>query len=286
MRDGADAWDGGRRPGWALPASVAVHLVLVVLLIVGLPISLPKPPKEETVAVEMVPPPKPPEKPPQEKPPASSKEPDAVRRTASSMLNPVFRYAEKNAGPRRAAEGAGTLADDQPRRPEAHETPEPATKGRNGAPPQLASTAPDSRAAPSTRNAAPGAAGRAKQPHRKLREAQKLFSQAATQDPLASSAMGDLPRGVRAGHLCVTELREQLRHASPPYSPELLPSYQLKSGDVLEVSRAAFRGSGQWYDLDFRCEVDAEATKVVAFALRVGDPLSSDERARRGLPSQ
>ena len=72
----------------------------------------------------------------------------------------------------------------------------------------------------------------------------------------------------------------------PPYSPELLPSYQLKSGDVLEVSRAAFRGSGQWYDLDFRCEVDAEATKVVAFALRVGDPLSSDERARRGLPSQ
>jgi hypothetical protein len=41
----------------------------------------------------------------------------------------------------------------------------------------------------------------------------------------------------------------------------------------------------EWYKLGDRCEVDAEATKVVSFAFDIGKPLTPEEWARRGLPS-
>ena len=93
-----------------------------------------------------------------------------------------------------------------------------------------------------------------------------------------------MPRGVRAGRLCVTELREQLQNGLPPYYPDLLPSLPLDEGTVIDVPEAAFRMNGEWYDLTYRCEVDTNATKVVAFALRVGDLLPPSEWRRRGLP--
>ena len=120
----------------------------------------------------------------------------------------------------------------------------------------------------------------------KLQEAKTLFSQTATGDLTATTAMRDMPRGVRAGRLCLTELREQLLNALPPYFPDLLPSDRLKDGTVIEIPSAAFRANGQWYDLSYRCEVDTDATKVVSFAYRVGDPVPRSEWERRGLPSQ
>lgn len=123
-------------------------------------------------------------------------------------------------------------------------------------------------------------------PTPKLQEAKRLFSEAATGNQTATSATGNLPREVRGGVLCVSELREQLRNASPPYFPDLLPSYPLKDGAVLEVPDAAFRVRGQWFNLSFRCNVDADVTKVVSFALRVGEPIPPSQWARRGLPSQ
>jgi hypothetical protein len=119
-----------------------------------------------------------------------------------------------------------------------------------------------------------------------LGEAKKLFSRSATDDALATAAMGDLPRGVRGGTLCVTELRAQLLNASPPYFPDLLPSYRLKEGTVIDVPSAAFRAEGQWQEVGFRCEVDADATKVLSFAFRVGGPIPRSEWKQRGLASQ
>jgi hypothetical protein len=96
--------------------------------------------------------------------------------------------------------------------------------------------------------------------------------------------MGRIPREIRASQLCSTELREQLRHASPAYQPELLPSYRLPSGTVMEVRRAAFRAEAQWYDVSFRCEVDDNATKVVSFAFNIGSPVPRSEWRKRGFP--
>ena len=108
----------------------------------------------------------------------------------------------------------------------------------------------------------------------KLQEAKTLFSQTATGDPMATTAMRDVPRGVRAGQLCLTELREQLLNALPPIFPDLLPSFGLEGGSTtIEVLSTAFRADRQWYDLSYRCEVDTDAMKVMSFAFHVGDPV-------------
>ncbi|MFZ2102333.1 MAG: DUF930 domain-containing protein [Oricola sp.] len=99
------------------------------------------------------------------------------------------------------------------------------------------------------------------------------------------TAMGVMSRGERAGELCASELREQLRHATPSFSPDLLPSYRLGEGTVMEVPKAAFRAGGQWYDLRFRCEIDAEATRVLSFAFDVGGAIPRGEWKSRGFPS-
>jgi len=116
-----------------------------------------------------------------------------------------------------------------------------------------------------------------------LTEAKTLFSENMTNDPVAKTAMGDLPRGARVAELCSTELRQQLIHGSPAYRPEILPSYSLSKGTVLQASNA-FRASGRWYDVRFRCEVDDGATKVKSFGFAVGDPVPRSEWARRRFP--
>jgi hypothetical protein len=118
-----------------------------------------------------------------------------------------------------------------------------------------------------------------------LTEAKTLFSQKGTSDPVAKTAMGDLPRGVRVGQLCSTELGEQLKHSSSDYRPQVLPSYRLPRGTVLDVRRGAFGAiGGRWYNVSFRCEVDADATKVVSFAFDVGSAVPRSEWKNRGFP--
>ncbi len=117
-----------------------------------------------------------------------------------------------------------------------------------------------------------------------MTEAKRLFSQTDTFDASATTAMGNIPRGVRASQLCTTELREQLRHASPAYQPEILPSYSLPKGNVLDIRSAAFRAGAQWYDLRFRCEIDDGATKVVSFGLEVGGAVPRSQWKARRFP--
>ena len=101
---------------------------------------------------------------------------------------------------------------------------------------------------------------------------------------IATTAMNDLPRGVRAGRLCVTALRERMLNSVPPYFPDLLPSFRLDIGTVLDARSAAFRMGGEWYGLSYRCEIDKDATRVRSFAFEVSGRLSEAERQRRGLP--
>ncbi len=118
----------------------------------------------------------------------------------------------------------------------------------------------------------------------KPEEARRLFSQKATSNPIATTAMGNVPRGARRPALRHRNCASSWKTRMPPYYPEILPSYRLGEGTVIEVRKAAFRVGGQWYDLSYRCEVDANATKVVGFAFSVGAPLPPSEWRRRGLP--
>ncbi|MCY0147939.1 DUF930 domain-containing protein [Hoeflea sp. G2-23] len=117
-----------------------------------------------------------------------------------------------------------------------------------------------------------------------LTEVERLFSPVLTEDRAAMVAMGSLPREIRASQLCTSELREQLRNATPAYQPELLPAYRLDSGNVLAVPDAAFRAGGAWYALSFRCTVDDDAFKVASFALSIGTAIPRAEWKARGFP--
>jgi hypothetical protein len=262
-------------PRWALPASFVLHLLIAALLMFGLPVSLSQPLEEQAVQVDLVPPPKPSEKAKVEpSPPAeesnSGKSQEQHVETQSAPSSDVFQFGKKDAGPRKAPDGnSGT--EDGSASPTARRDLD---KQVPAEPPALTAI--------ESASQVPHPADAAKvQKAVKLQDAKTLYSRAATGDPIATSAMGDVPRGVRAGRLCLSELREQLLHALPPYFPDVLPS-----SPILEVRNTNFRSSGQWYSLSYRCGVDADAMKVVSFAFHVGDPVPRSEWNRLGLSSQ
>lgn len=316
---------GDQRRGWGLSASVLAHLLVAALALFGLP-TLTPPPSEQVVSVTLEPPPnppaaqaaEPPPKPPEARAaetPAPAKpvepQPDLPAAAPRPALDPVVRFGAKDAGPRRSLAGSGAADDPVAPAPSpvAREQPvaqqEPVRQDPLSASPAGAEQAPAGAeaesaagllvaAAPAERQTAPAApsvlpaprpaheAGAAASP--RLHEARTLFSRTAEEDATATTAMADIPRGVRAGRLCATELRLQLVDGG--HAPNLLPTYELRSGTVLAVRRGAFRAGGTWYNLSFECQVDADATGVVSFALGVGQPLSPADVRRRGLPSQ
>jgi len=325
-----------RESRWALPASVGVHLAILLVAVFGLPVELFQPEPEQAVQVDLVPPPEEgqkaaPEPPPP--PPAESAEQQPEQKppgeetpqqplAQASVMNPVYQFGEQDGGPRQqldgnsAGDGAETPtpvqdaadaarateteqqaeAEQQEQQVQAEQvaeaekpedTEQRAEEASADDPSVLTTDRSDILAAlvedPPTPTAKPTTAAKPQQ-EAKLQRAEKLFSRSVTNNPVATTAMRNMPRDIRAGRLCVTELREQLLNAWPPYAPDLLPTERLKAGTILNANNAAFRQAGEWYGLDYRCEVDADAMKVVSFAFSVGDKLPPSEQMRRGLP--
>lgn len=271
------------------------------------------PQQPETKEEPAAPPPPPP-------PPPPSPQAETVPEQPLQALRPVFEFGEEDSGPRRSADGdaseepapppkAPTEAKVEAEAPDeevaqGEDVPQPAEE--NAAPlpdginlPEVdaAETSPERDGAPAAGEVSletvPVPATRPK-PEKtaevsndkpvELKEAKRLYSQSETGGELARTAMRNLPRDLRVSQLCTTELQAQLRHASPAYLPEVLPSYRLPEGTVLDVRGAAFRADAKWYDVSFRCEIDGNATKVVSFAFEVGNPVPRSEWRRRGFP--
>ncbi|MFA7414499.1 MAG: DUF930 domain-containing protein [Rhizobium sp.] len=331
--------------GGAVAASVALHLAVLAVFLVKPPDLLPQPQPEETVTVELVPPPeenKPEEQAKAEEPPppkeekaeeAKAEEPPAPAEPPPPsqgegqpvplpVLRPVFEFGEKDSGPKQDMSGNASQEAAKPppeTQPQQEETKpsQTAAEKPSASDEQPGSPLPDGVKLPEVAMANPGApeegaagAGSSSEtsvelsqvkppsepatqsaevaearPPSDLEEVRTLFSRSVTDDPFAMTAMAGLSRSERADQLCLTELREQLRHEAPRYRPVLLPSFTLEQGTVLDIREAAFRTSSQWYELSFRCEVDEEVVKVVSFAFHVGDPIPESEWERRGFPA-
>jgi hypothetical protein len=277
---------------------------------------------EEPKPEEAAPPPPPPPSPQAETPPAEPPPPQAQEQpeeqAAMPQLDPVFQYGEKDTGPKlsngNASEEAETPATPYAEQEAEAEEPAPAAStaeeapdaAEQEAPPlpddinlpevDVAETSPerDGTVAPgeTSLEAVPVPAERPKpqaeeKPAEKpleLTEAKRLFSQNETGSQIATRAMGDMPRGLRAGQLCATEMQQQLLHASPPYPLQMVQVYRLPGGTVLEVREGAFLAGGKWYDLSFRCEINEDATRVLSFAYDVGNPVPRSQWKRRGFP--
>ena len=186
-------------------------------------------------------------------------------------LRPVFEFGEEDSGPREQLDGNssddGGLVED--------------------APEDIASPFEELTANVPTPSARPSDAPRISvSPNANLPEAKRLFSTEATGSQAAITAMANMPRANRGADLCATELREQLRNGTPAYWPELLPAYELpENTTIIDVDNGAFRAQGAWYNLAFRCELDADVRKVVSFAIKVGDPIPRNQWQARGFPS-
>jgi len=258
----------------------------------------PKPPPPEAKAEEAQ------EKQPEKKPETGKED---AKTAPENVLEPVHRFGEKDGGPKVAPDGdsaseASAEAEaekPEPEKPEVAKTDDPAEvekpevakpepEKKDAAQPKELTAARSPEQTPLAKEAETPAAKPAPKPKKaaKAEQTKKLASRMNTGDAIATTAMGGLPRDVRGGRLCVTELRERMRNASPPYFPDLLPSYPLESGNVLDIPRAAFRLGGAWYELSFRCEVDSNATQVLVFNFRVGGPIPPGEWKRRGLPAR
>ena len=232
-------------------------------------------------------------------------------------LRPVFEFGDTASGPRKAEDGDASSEAGKPAgAPDAEKpTDDPVSAGKPEAddkPPakpmpddinlpqvDVASTLQENNGpaaeatgvvttditqAKPTETAKPDPAATATPAADQLTKVKKLYSQNDTGGAVARTAIDGMPRGMRIAELCTTELREQLRRSPQGFRPELLPSYRLQQGNVLEIKRGAFRASSRWYDMSFRCEVDTEGTKVVSFAYDVGAAIPKSQWRSRGFP--
>ena len=282
MRGEQDISDATSR--WALPASVATHLLVIALLVYGLPHSLFTPQADDAIKVEVVPPPKPSEQKEAPQPKHVDKKvvSPAANPTARSALNamrPVMQFGDRDSGPRKSTDG-NRVQLEQAVSPNAKAPgqPEPKPDAAKAADILVTTQKAGNTAAEPVKPAEPAKSA-------PLAKAEKLFSTEMTSNPVAMAAIGKIPRDRRGGVLCGTELREQLIRGSPPYFPDILPSARLESGNVIEV-QAAFHSEDAWRAVSFQCTVDSNATKVVGFALTVGRSIPRSEWQSLGLPSQ
>jgi hypothetical protein len=275
-------------------ASVLAHALVLAFLVVDLPLTLQWPEEQRAVEVEIVPPEekKPPEqpqkpkaeaeqKPKPEAPKAQAPKPEAPKAAAANaekpkppqVLRPVVKFGEKDSGPDKPTNGDAARAASAAT-PAPPSKPEPVPE--KPAVPVIAQEAakPDPSALPAPQ----------KKPAEPVKTASQMPSPSKKKGPETVTAKGDLERGIRAGQLCATELRRQLNNANPPIWPDLLPAYRLDRGNVMQVRKGAFRARDRWYNLEFRCEIDAEATAVVSLDFDVGEPVPRDEWSSRGFP--
>ena len=287
-------------------ASLLAHAIILALFVVDLDLLMPKPQETRAIEVELVSPkeqvpPKPQPK-PEPKPEAAKKptEPAAAKKPPEqppakkaaveppkppSVLRPVVKFGEKDAGSKKQEAGDAARAA-QPVNPPPPGAPLAKPAEPKPQPPQIAgipqAAKPDAQAG--SRPDPASLPVPAKETPKPANPAKQMRSPEGNESEETMTAKGDIPRGIRAGQLCATELRRQLTNANPPYWPDLLPAYRLDKGTVMEVRKGAFRANARWYNLEFRCEIDATATSVIALDFDVGAPVPRAEWKSRGFP--
>jgi hypothetical protein len=124
-------------------------------------------------------------------------------------------------------------------------------------------------------------------------EARQLFSDKVLADPRsrrAREALRGLAGGERNLQLCDLEALEQVRRVQPAMAPDALAPYAMAaekvSGNNVEVKGGAFRSKRKWYNIQFKCELDAGSGKVASFAFLVGDAIPQAEWQQHNLVAE
>ena len=120
-----------------------------------------------------------------------------------------------------------------------------------------------------------------------LEKAKGLYSRKMLSEPRVRQALGQLPPERRIVQVCSIEALEQVRRARPDAFPDMLALYgqsaELIRDGVLSTRGGAFRSRNNWYEIDFRCQVDADAIEIVAFSFAIGNAVPRDQWEARRL---
>ncbi|MCA1407635.1 DUF930 domain-containing protein [Ensifer sp. IC3342] len=298
-----------REIGWGMPTSVALHLALAFLLLFRLPEVPPEPAKEQSVNVELVPPPspKPAEKPPAEPAKSSTKPSAQPQAFESASAHAEVKEAQRPPQSQSEAQDAPKAVEQPKPMPSKTETAMRELPEVKPAPLVLATPQPDAAAQEGETEAAslenvpvpaqrppPETAGEQESPEPpgakvdlksdKLVPAKELFSPNALSNPRIKQALGKLPVKARIAQICSIEALEQIRNQRPGAFPDMLARAGTISTSAVTAIGSAYRSKANWYNVDFKCEVDAEATSVVSFSLAIGGAVPKSEWDARQLP--
>jgi len=318
--------------------SVALHAIFFTLLFFNLPSPKLEQPPEETVTVDMVPPPeekKPEPKPEAPKPPEAKVE-KAARAPDATMLavppppprkdipesdrfagaakpdkpeSPVETAPKPDETAKPAEDNRPAPGEDTPRPPdeakaEAPANPskdDPAKAARDAADILAAKegsgvSAPDNPPVPPPQTPSADPAPKPTPPGQGVKDAPplkraKVLSNARLNDPLQRMALGQLPLKKRIVQLCTFEALAQVMQARPGTQLHGMVPYadhqDRIEGGVLNATGGAYRTmAGDWYDISFRCAVNADDMTVTSFSFHLGDKkVTRAERKARGLPT-
>ncbi|MBJ6133491.1 DUF930 domain-containing protein [Ochrobactrum sp. Q0168] len=267
--------------GWGIPSSIILHLLLAFVLLVRLP-QLPTTP-EQSVKVELVPPPPPAEETPKQdqSQPVPAEQQAQAQKLAfeSASSDPKDDTPEQSDVPPAAVE---TKEEQQP------EEAQPDAQSATAQDAYLA-------AAPAVENPPvpqpkpnqqkPAAKAASEEPGKNFKQARRLYSKDALSDPRVKQALGKLSPTDRVIQICSIEALEQIRHQQPGAFPDMLArAGGSVSSTGLTVSNGAFRSRAQWYGVDFKCQVNAEAMSIQSFSYAIGHAIPESEWGERQLP--
>lgn len=122
-----------------------------------------------------------------------------------------------------------------------------------------------------------------------LKPAKRIYSKSTLSDPRVRQALGKLPPERRIVQICSIEMLEQIRRAVPGAVPDVIapsPSTrQTITARLMDVSGAAFRSKGQWYDIGYHCETDAKTETITSFSYALGAPVPKSQWPARRFPT-
>jgi hypothetical protein len=272
--------------GWGAPASAAIHIMLVILLLQW-PQALSAPEIDESVDVELVPP--------------------QPRVEAAEEKKKLTENAPPNAF--ESATGVKELLDkeemstDEPRpslnKPDAQEadaqSPEQQKEAvhkqeQNSQPSTLVSTdtGDDLRV---EKQQTPNTSDQPKtvEPIKEqstLISAKQIYSKDTLSDPRVKQAIGKLHQRDRIIQICGIEALEQIRHSRPGTFPDMLaPNAGIVAKTHFTIRDGAFRSRAKWYAVSFDCEVDEEAMNITKFSYSIGKAIPNSEWHSRQLPT-
>lgn len=102
--------------------------------------------------------------------------------------------------------------------------------------------------------------------------------------------LGRLVEEDRVAQLCNLEAMEQIHAWRRDFQPDRLVDYARSDtrmqDHTLIAQGGAFRSARNWYEVSYRCELDADLGKVVGFAFRVGSAIPREEWAADNLAAR